>query len=73
MALKPSNYDYLAAGEANQLTMIDFLKSIEKAQTNLEGQTDVERVKDVGISSAALKKQLKKLTKGMFLFVVFQI
>jgi hypothetical protein len=73
LALKPSNYDYLAAGEDNQLTMIDFLKSIEKAQTNLEGQTDVERVKDVGISSAALKKQLKKLTKGMFLFVVFQI
>jgi hypothetical protein len=69
LALKPSNYDYLAAGEDNQLTMIDFLKSIEKAQTNLEGQTDVERVKDVGISSAALKKQLKKLTKGMFSFV----
>lgn len=48
--------------------MVDFLKSIEKAQTNLEGKAGIEGVKDVGISSAALKKQLKKLTKGMFLF-----
>lgn len=43
--------------------MTDFLRSIDNANTNA-ADGDKERVNDAGISSAALKKQLKKLTKG---------
>lgn len=43
--------------------MTDFLRSIDHANTK-SADGDKERVSEAGISSAALKKQLKKLTKG---------
>ena len=49
--------------------MTDFLRSIEGAQTAKGEQELIERVAEAGISSASLKKQLKKLTKGMFLLL----
>lgn len=44
--------------------MADFLQSIENSKANPENQDGKERVEEAGISSAALKKQLKRLTKG---------
>lgn len=58
---------FLANDDTNQLTMADFVRAMEKGQPddeNVEG-----RVGEAGISSAALKKQLKKLTKGMCLYL----
>lgn len=44
--------------------MQDFLRSIEGGN----GDKDMA---DAGISSAALKKQLKKISKGMFTIIPF--
>ena len=43
--------------------MNDFLRSIEAGNADEISEKDL---KDAGISSAALKKQLKKISKGMF-------
>lgn len=44
--------------------MADFLRSIEHGTGDVDDEFGEERVSEAGISSAALKKQLKKLTKG---------
>jgi hypothetical protein len=43
--------------------MADFLRSIDQARVG-ENEDEEERVNEAGISSAAFKKQLKKLTRG---------
>jgi len=45
--------------------MTDFLRSIEGGQ-NTEGGNKTQNASEAGISSAVLKKQLKKLGKGIF-------
>lgn len=44
--------------------MADFLKSMEQVKNIEGGEFEKERVDAVGISSTALKKELKKIAKG---------
>lgn len=57
---------YIAAEEDNKLTMADFLRSIEHGAGDEDDELGEERVNEAGISSAALKQQLKKLAKGKY-------
>lgn len=46
--------------------MADFLKSIDQGKLKVGEDFDKADLDAAGISSAALKKQLKKLTKGKY-------
>uniref|UniRef100_A0A7S3JEF0 Uncharacterized protein n=1 Tax=Euplotes harpa TaxID=151035 RepID=A0A7S3JEF0_9SPIT len=56
---------FIAAEEDNKLTMADFLQLMDDTKNIEEGDFEKERVNETGISSAALKRQLKKIVKGI--------